>query len=327
MSALNKKLFREIFQLKGQLIAIVIVVACGIANFVTFRSVHSSLALTQQTYYDEFKFADVFVSAQRVPESVAQRIREIPGVAAIETRVVTSVLLDLPDVEEAASGNMISIPDNGQPLLNQLYLRNGRWVTPGADNEVIVSAAFADANGFVEGSQFSAVINGTKRKLTVVGRALTPEYTIEITPGSFNIDNKRYGVMWMARSALAAAFDMKGAFNNASLKLEAGINERTVRENIDVILDPYGSIGAINREDQLSHRVSKRRDHSDACSRSAHPDDLSWCGNLLIEHRSDASREHATYVDRHPQSIWLLQSCRWHTLHRLCTWLQQVSGR
>ena len=74
LQALTTKLFREIGHLRGQLIAIVVVIACGIANFVTFRAVHSSLTLTQQSFYEDSRFADVFLTARRVPESVKDRI-------------------------------------------------------------------------------------------------------------------------------------------------------------------------------------------------------------------------------------------------------------
>ncbi len=254
MQALTTKLFREVGHLRGQLIAIVVVIACGIANFVTFRAVHSSLTLTQKTFYENSRFADLFLSARRVPESVSDRIRSVGGVAIVETRVVTEVLLDLPGVPEAASGTILSVPDAGQPLLNRLYLRNGRWLSQRAENEVIVSTAFADANGYIEGDQFSAVINGRKRKLTIVGRAISPEYVIELSPGTFTIDNKRYGIMWMSRSALAAAFDMQGAFNSATVQLERGADERTIKDKIDLILKPYGSIGSIGRDEQTSNR-------------------------------------------------------------------------
>lgn len=240
--------------MRGQLLAIVIVIGSGIANFVAFRSVESSLVLTQRAYYEDSQFADVFISARRVPESVRERLQTIPGVAHVETRVVTDVMLDIPGLSEPASGLISSIPDQGQPLLNRLHLQSGRWVREGAEDEVIVSAAFSQANGFQPGDRFSAVINGRWRPLTIVGIALSSEYVLEVRPGTFMIDNKRYGIMWMGRSALAAAYDMKGAFNSALVGLEPGANERMVIEEIDVVLKQYGSIGAIGREDQMSHR-------------------------------------------------------------------------
>ncbi|MGM0541992.1 MAG: ABC transporter permease, partial [Pseudomonadota bacterium] len=61
-------------------------------------------------------------------------------------------------------------------------------------------------------------------------------------------------VLWMARSPLASAYDMQGAFNNLSLTLTKGANAEDVIDRLDDILAPYGGTGAIAREDQLSNR-------------------------------------------------------------------------
>ena len=45
MKALDRKLIRDILRLRGQVIAIALVVACGIASFVTMMSAYQSLQL------------------------------------------------------------------------------------------------------------------------------------------------------------------------------------------------------------------------------------------------------------------------------------------
>lgn len=254
MRALTKKLLRESWHLRGQLLAIVAVVACGIANFIAMRSVERSLYVTRAAFYDGSRFADVFVNVRRAGEHIADRLREIDGVAIVETRVVADVMLDIEGVHEPASGVVVSIPDGGQPELNQLVLRNGRLPRSESDAEVVVSSAFADANTFSEGSTFYAVMNGRRRLLTIVGTAVSPEYVLEMKPGSFMIDNKRYGIMWMGRKGLAAALDMQGAFNSATVLLQPGASEHAVKERMDQILEPYGSLGTIGRDEQLSAR-------------------------------------------------------------------------
>ncbi|HEX9668882.1 MAG TPA: ABC transporter permease, partial [Thermoanaerobaculia bacterium] len=88
MSPLHRKLLRDLRHLRGQAVAIALVVTCGIAMFVTLRSMHRYLLGTQADYYERYRFADLFVQLERAPLAVAAEIAALPGVAAVEPRVV-----------------------------------------------------------------------------------------------------------------------------------------------------------------------------------------------------------------------------------------------
>ena len=253
MLALDRKLFRDLNQMKGQLLAISLVIGCGIATFVMSRSMLHSLEITQQSYYDRYQFGDVFASLKRAPDSLADRIAEVPGVARVQTRIVEFVNLDVPGLAEPTIGKLISIPDSGLPTLNRLYLRRGRFVAPLRDDEVVMSEVFADANQLDLGDTFRAVINGRRKELRIVGIALSPEYIFETKPGDIVPDNKHFGVLWMGREALAMAFDLESAFNDISLRLMRGASLAEVIHRVDLLLEPYGGLGAYGRRDQLSH--------------------------------------------------------------------------
>jgi putative ABC transport system permease protein len=254
MRALDRKLFRDTVHLKGQLIAVSLVVACGIAAWVTMRSAHSSLVASQQSYYAEYRFADVFASMRRAPRSVVGRIESIPGVVSVQPRIVRDITLDVSGLEQPATGRAVSIPAVRRPLLNDLHLVSGRWIGPNRPDEVLVSDGFATANGLTPGSSVGAVINGRWRTLTVVGTALSPEFIYEIRPGDLLPDKRRFGVVWMNEEALEAAFDMEGAFNSVSLTLAHGANSRDVISRIDDLIAVWGGAGAHDREEHLSHR-------------------------------------------------------------------------
>ena len=254
MTSLNKKLFRDLNHLRGQIIATSLVVACGIASYLSMRSTYDSLLQTQQAYYSNYRFADVFVNAKRAPESIAASIKNIPGVAEVETRVVSEVTLDLPGLAEPAQGRVVSVDENGDPSLNNLYMVRGRAIRSDVSDEVVISGAFADANGFQPGDKLEAVINGRWRQLDIVGIGLSPEYIYEIRPGDIFPDNRRYGILWMGRSSLEAAFDMDGAFNDAAISLAPGASQSDVIDRVDRVLTQYGGTGAYGREDQQSNR-------------------------------------------------------------------------
>src|SRR4029453_11750890 len=171
MSGVNRKLLRDLLAMKGQAFAIAMVVAAGVSMYVMYLSNFASLQGTRAAYYSQQRFADVFASMKRAPERVAGEMADLPGVTAIETRVVASVTLDLEQLEEPASARLVSIPADRRPRVNDLYLRRGRWIERGRPDEVLASEGFVDALGLMPGDRIPAVINGHLRRLTIVGVA------------------------------------------------------------------------------------------------------------------------------------------------------------
>lgn len=255
LSSLDRKLFRDLRSHWGQAIAISLVIAAGVANFVNSQNTLRSLESTRAAFYERYRFAEVFASAKRAPNSLKARLAEIPGIARLETRIVEGVNLDIPGLDEPAFGQLISVSDTRRPLLNNLYLRRGRWLTPGADDEVLASEKFTEANGLRVGDSMAAIINGRRKELRLVGVVLSPEYVFQVKPGDIVPDAKHYGVMWMNEEALSLAFDMEGAFNDVSAELLRGTNIDEVIFRLDELLDPYGGRGAYGRKDQISHML------------------------------------------------------------------------
>jgi putative ABC transport system permease protein len=254
MSALNRKLIRDLVHMRGQMIAVTAVLACGIATYVTMRSAYQALVTAQSQYYSTYRFADVFAHVKRAPESVSTAISAISGVAVAQTRVVMDVTLDIPGLPEPATGRLVSIPGRRTPMLNNLFLRRGRYVEPGQRGEVLISEAFADANALRIGDAFGAVLNGKWERLRIVGVALSPEYIYEIRPSEVFPDNRRFGVLWMSRDVMGPVFNMDGAFNDVTISLARGADEREVITRLDRLLDRYGCLGAYGRGDQISFR-------------------------------------------------------------------------
>src|SRR6266567_6892669 len=253
MRMLDIKLLRDLRRLWAQALAISLVIAGGVATLVLAVGSHRSLDQTRAAYYERYGFADVFAVARRAPKTLVRQIAEIPGVAAVEARIAMLALLDIPNFREPASGQFISLPDIGEPALDQLYLRVGRMPEPGASAEVVVNENFANAHAFVPGARFSALLNGRKRELEIVGIALSPEFIYTTGPGDIMPDDRRFGVIWMSEKTLASAYDLDGAFSSVNLKLLWDASERDVIQRLDVLLDRYGGRAAHGRKDQTSH--------------------------------------------------------------------------
>jgi putative ABC transport system permease protein len=253
MPMLDRKLYRDLRRLWAQALAIALVVGGGAATLVAAVGALRSLEETRDAYYERYQFSDVFAPLRRAPKSLASRIAEIPGVAAVEPRIAKLALLDIPNSPEPATGQFISLPESGQPVLNRLYMQMGRLPAPGAPDEVVVSEGFAKAHAYTLGSQFSAILNGRERSLVIVGTAFSPEFIYATGPGDRMPDEHRFAIVWMSEKALASAYDLDGAFSWVSVKLLRDASEPEVINQLDVLLDPYGGQAAYGRRDQYSH--------------------------------------------------------------------------
>lgn len=253
MNALDRKLLRDLVRLWAQALAVALVIGGGVATLILAVGSYRSLDETRRAYYERYRFADVFASVTRAPKTLIDQIRQIPDVAAAEPRISRLALLDIPNYLEPATGQIISLPDVGAPDLNQLYMRLGRTPEPGRADEVVVNETFARAHSFGLGARFSAILNGRKRELVIVGTALSPEFIYTVGPGDIMPDDRRFAVIWMSEKALAGAYNLDDAFSAVSVKLLRDASEREVIARLDALLDPYGGHAVYGRKDQTSH--------------------------------------------------------------------------
>jgi putative ABC transport system permease protein len=252
VTALDTKVLRDARRLSPQLAATALVMACGIAVFVGMRATMRSLDSAREVYYATERFAHAFTHLERAPESIANKVRALPGVESVETRIVADVRLDMPRLPEPALGRVISLPDHGAPAVNGVRLRSGRLPAPGRYDEVLASEAFALAHQLRLGETIDAVIKGKRQTLRVVGTGISPEYTYSLGPASIFPDDLRFGVLWMRREGLAAAYEMTGAFNDVVVRTARDASIGDVLHRLDLAFSEYGGVGAIERADQPS---------------------------------------------------------------------------
>ena len=252
MNPLTKKLLRDLWRMRAQAGAIALVMACGIAIMVMSFGAMRSLSETRDAYYERYRFAQIFAELKRAPNSEAATIAAIPGVAAVDTRIVRYVTLDIPGLQQPAIGELVSLPKNGIGHTNTLLLREGRLPRTGTD-EAVMSDNLALAHRYQPGAKLDATVNGKKRTLTIVGIALSPEFVYVLGPGQMVPDDRTFGILWLDRDTLEAAYDLKGAFNNVSVATMPNVSQPEIISRIDAVLERYGGTGAYGRDDQLSH--------------------------------------------------------------------------
>ncbi|MHB8416550.1 MAG: ABC transporter permease [Myxococcales bacterium] len=252
MRPLDRKLVRDLGRLRGQVVTIALVVACGVAQLVAFVAFYRSLEASRDAFFTETRFGDLFVHLDRAPRSLLARLADIPGVARVDGRVVSDFRLDIPGVAEPVLGRFISVDADPASRLDLLYLVEGRNVEAGDAREVVVSQLFAEAHGLHPGDSVVTVLNGHEVTLRICGVGSSPEYIYSSNPRTGFPDPSHFGVFWMDRRALATVLGLSGTFNDAVMTFSANARPADVLAAVDRLLEPYGGTGAILRDRQPS---------------------------------------------------------------------------
>ncbi|MCE9661697.1 MAG: FtsX-like permease family protein [Burkholderiales bacterium] len=259
MKALDRKLLRDLRLMWSQALTIALVVASGLGGFITSLSAVDSLALARDRFYAEGRFADVFAALKRAPDAFAETLRDAPGVADVQTGLEEMVRIEIPGLSDPIVGHLVGLEPRAAPRLNRVIVASGQALdtSDGARSAAaiptLVSEGFAQAHRLKPGDTLTAVVNGRRRTLVMSGTALSPEF---IFAGLFGMpDTRGYGIFWIDRDILEAAYDMKGAFNRVAIRLAPGASEQAATDALSRLLSAYGGREAHGRADQPSHAM------------------------------------------------------------------------
>ncbi len=261
MNMLDRKLLRDLAQSWGMLLAIIAIMAVGVTVFVAMRSVHRNLTEAKRDYYRQGRMADYWVDVKKVPLAEMEAIERIPGVRDLRARISFAATVDLEEEETPINGLVLSLPDDRQPVINDIFLRQGDYFTPVKRNEVIVNDAFARAHKLYPGSRLHLLLNNRREELIVVGTAISCEYTYLIGPGTFVPDSRTFGVFYVKQTYAEDVFDLQGAANQVLVQLtgvgasdnaEATGNE--VARRIENLLQDYGVLQVTGLKYQASNQ-------------------------------------------------------------------------
>ena len=256
LPALDRKLVRDLKGMLGQGITISLVVAAGISGFLTLRATYSSLLESRDQYYEEYRFGDVFAQLERAPETVAEALEGVTGVALVHTRVSETVRIPMEGPAQSPVGQVLSLPTGTDAPLNQILVREGRRPGAGEADEALLLDTFAERWEVGVGDTLGVVMNGSLRSIRVTGLATSPEFIYPMPPGGALIpDDERFAVLWMDRRGVAPIFRMEGAFNDVVIRVNPGASEREVLAGVDAVLEPYGGRGSVGRDLQPSNFI------------------------------------------------------------------------
>lgn len=255
IGAFHKKLLRTMAQQWAQSLGVIMVVLCGIAAYICVYSAYLNLSLTRDTYYAQNRFADFEILVDRAPETAVFKVESIPGVRQARKRIVEEVNVDVAGVDEPRIGRLISMPDREGPVINDVVVLAGRYFSPGAQTETILSQDFADANGLGIGDRVDISVENKRYSLRIIGIGASPEYVYMIRNVQALVPSpERFGVLWVPEDFAETALDLKSACNNIVGLVDDPEHLDAILDEAEKILDPYGVFAKVKREDQLSNR-------------------------------------------------------------------------
>lgn len=253
MRILLLKTLRDLRAAWTQSLALMVIVALGIASLLTLVGAYRDLSTSYNHTYDRLRFADVTFSLSGAPEEVAQSLTDLEGVEAATGRLVVDSGFERRDGELIRS-RLIGIDPTHHPSVNDVLILDGRFLSGDDSMAALLESHFAEIHGHEPGDVVLPLLGGRRVALEVVGVAASPEYLIvspsrqEILPAA-----RTFAVLFVGLHELQSLTGLEGTVNDIAIRVEPGSSRSTVIARIRDRLEPYGLIATTLREDQPSN--------------------------------------------------------------------------
>lgn len=252
MKKLILKNWRDIKSRKAQFGALIILVALGILSYVSFVSAYLNLSASTEFAYEKLKFADFSTKVISAPKRVVDKIQAIPGVEAVQGRLIIDTGLYISD-EEQVRARIISIPPNWHPEVNDILIEEGSYLKGKAKDVCLRERHYADEREIELGDTLKPLVDGEKKEVIVEGIVVNPEYFNAVARKAEIPSPGELAIIFMAQSEVERMFQKPPSYNDIAVLLDKGANREEVIEKVEDILDPYLVIETVKREDQPSN--------------------------------------------------------------------------
>lgn len=251
MWILFKNLIRDIKKSKGQFLSILIIITLGVMFYVGINTVFKNLVISSESYYGEYRLADLWLDFYKVPLSVKDKLKEINNIKMITGRIVQDASINISG--ENATLRFITLPDIKEAIVNDITIASGRYFSESESNQCLLEEEFFKANNLKLGDYIYPVINGDKVKIKVIGTVKSPEFVYTLKDASELIpDNKKFGIIFIKHSFGEAIFGYKGYINSASIIINKDSDIKEIKADIKKKLESYGLQNIIDRDQQTS---------------------------------------------------------------------------
>lgn len=198
MSRLLTKFMRDLRQARGQVLSVIVLSMLGVWVFSGLDGYWRNLEVSIESYFDEQKLADLWITVPSADKSTERRISRIDGVKQLQSR--SSLEADA------------IIPEGAKLMLHAVrddFLVNIPRITCGGilwDNDYkgcLLDERFAAANRFTPGDTIMLKVGERRYDFVIRGLVISPEYVFnsrDIIP-----EPEKYGFIYVKTAALPAA--------------------------------------------------------------------------------------------------------------------------
>lgn len=254
---LSKKLVRDLWESRSQYLAVGMVIALGVAFFgaayMSYRNLDESYAAS----YRALRFEDFSIAFHEAPARVADRLRTIPGVDAVEGRLVQDVAVELGgEKSKKLVGRLIAIPVGRRPTVDDLQVTEGRYPSDRTAREVLIEYSFASQHNLHPGSTLDVLDRGTRTRLKIAGVVKSAEYIYvvrskqDIMPSA-----KTFGVMFMGDDVLGEVLAKSGQISEVKVRVSSLASRSPAMREAKRLLSAYRPEEPVPREEQPSYQL------------------------------------------------------------------------
>jgi putative ABC transport system permease protein len=226
------KVWRDIVRQKWQFLALLLILVLGIMIFGATVGMIGDVRKSVDRTFEQLAFQDFVLTFEgTVPQEVVDEVAQLENVRAVTGRLVMDTGLYLSE-DKLARARLVGMPVEGQPPVNQLYIRQGRYLQQGdslhprsaAEGDGLVAvldAHLADYYGYGPGTVLHPLVDGQPLDVEVVGVSTSAEYLMAVS----DVQNplpapSGFAVLFMPQERLQALFGATGAINELNVLLE-----------------------------------------------------------------------------------------------------------
>jgi putative ABC transport system permease protein len=255
---LNRKLIRDLVRAKWQYFAIGLMVVLGVVFFNASYAAYVNLDASYRASYKALDFEDFGLTFNAAPERVCDRIQRIPGVRAVEGRLVEDVGLEVESkgTTRKVVGRLITIPTDREPTVNRLALLSGHPLRSSSSREVLLEASFAKHHNLKPGDIVTATRGNSEVRLSIAGIVQSDEYLYVVrSKQELMAVPDTFGVMFVSPEVLGSLVGKPNQINDIRVRVTNASRLTSVMREVKAALIRYRPEEPVPRADQPSYQM------------------------------------------------------------------------